>query len=243
MALDNFQWGQQLREQRGGKSSKFLIGTTEAAHRVFPFFNFEWDHAQRIDMSFTKKQIIPLPLGMRSYEAIDFSSPSLGTDLFTNHREIPVGPEPCFEGLRVEFYSLAITLRRYLLMMRHALSHDYDNDKHNDGQGLCRFKDYLREQSAVAFFCDVKDFQRIAVRDWNLKCDKVTLSFNMGFVGVREDSSNGAAAVILDMLLKFGVIVYKDDETWALHKFAKVRRLYCLAIGRQSRTALRLSTS
>ena len=32
MVLDNFQWGQQLREQRGGKSSKFLSGTTEMAH-------------------------------------------------------------------------------------------------------------------------------------------------------------------------------------------------------------------
>jgi hypothetical protein len=49
----------------------------------------------------------------------------------------------------------------------------------------------------------------------------------MGFVGVREDSSDGAASVILDMLLKFGLLVYNDDETWALHKFAKVRRLYC----------------
>ena len=65
------------------------------------------------------------------------------------------------------------------------------------------------------------------MRDWNLKCDVVTLSFNMGFVGVREDSSNGVAAVILDMLLKFGVLVYKDNETWALHKFAKVRWLDC----------------
>jgi len=102
-------------------------------------------------MSFTKKQIIPLPLGMHSYEAIDFSSPSLGTDLFTNHREIPIRTEPaCFEGLRIESYLLAITLRRYLLMMRHALTHDYDHDKHYDGQGLCRFKDYLREPSAVA---------------------------------------------------------------------------------------------
>jgi len=102
------------------------------------FFNFEWDHAQRIDMSFTKKQIIPLPLGMRSYKAIDFSLPSLGTDLLTNHCEIPVGPEPepCFEGSSVESYSLAITLRRYLLMMHHALSHAYNNDKHNDEQGL-----------------------------------------------------------------------------------------------------------
>ena len=179
-------------------------------------------------MSFTKKQIIPSPLGMHLYKALDFSSLSLGTDLFTNHREeIPVGPEPCFEGSRIESYSLAITLQRYLLMMHHALRQDYDHDKHNDGQGLCRFKDHLREPSAVAFFRDVKDFQRIAVRDWNPKCDKVTLSFNMGFVGIREDSHNRVAVVVLDMLLKFGVQVYKDDETWALHKFAKVRRLYC----------------
>ncbi len=37
MVLENFQRGQQLREQRSGKSSKFLIGTTEEAHCVFPF--------------------------------------------------------------------------------------------------------------------------------------------------------------------------------------------------------------
>jgi len=29
------------------------------------------------------------------------------------------------------------------------------------------------------------------------------------------------------MLLKFSLLVYNDDETWALHKFAKIRRLYC----------------
>lgn len=226
MVLDNFQWGQQLREQRGGKSSKLLIGTTEAAHRVFSYLNFEWD-AHKIGMTFTKKQVIPSPHHMRTYEMINFSSPSLGTDLFTNHRDIPVGKEPCFEGTHVSSYSNAITLRRYLLALRNALSHDYDNDKHNNGPGLCRFKDYICDPSAVAFFCDVKDFQRMAVRDWNPNCDEITLSFNMGFIGVREDSSDGAASVILDMLLKFGLLVYNDDETWALHKFAKVRRLYC----------------
>ena len=178
-------------------------------------------------MTFTKKQVIPSPLQMRTYEIIHFSSPSLGTDLFTNHCDIPVGKEPCFKGLRVASYSDAITLRRYLLALHNALSHDYDTDKHNDGPGLCRFKDYLCDPSAVAFFRDVKDFQRMAVKDWNPNCDEVTQSLNMGFVGVCEDSSNGAALVILDMLLKFGVLIYNDDETWALHKFAKVRRLYC----------------
>lgn len=109
MVLDNFQWGQQLREQRGGKSSKLLIGTTEAAHRVFSYLNFEWD-AHKIGMTFTKKQVIPSPHHMRTYEMINFSSPSLGTDLFTNHRDIPVGKEPCFEGTHVSSYSNAITL-------------------------------------------------------------------------------------------------------------------------------------
>ena len=37
MVWDNFQRGQELRDQRGGRSSKFLIGTVEAAHRVIPF--------------------------------------------------------------------------------------------------------------------------------------------------------------------------------------------------------------
>ena len=39
MVWDNFQRGQELREQRGDRSSKFLIGTVEVAHRVLPFVN------------------------------------------------------------------------------------------------------------------------------------------------------------------------------------------------------------
>ena len=47
----------------------------------------------------------------------------------------------------------------------------------------------------------------MAVGDWNKTRDDVTLSYNMGFVGVREDSSDSAAAVILDMLF----------EIWSTH--------------------------
>jgi hypothetical protein len=49
----------------------------------------------------------------------------------------------------------------------------------------------------------------------------------MDFVGVREESSDGATAVTLDMTSKFGVLVYNQDETWVLHCFAKLHRLYC----------------
>jgi hypothetical protein len=63
MVLDNFQRGNQLREQRGVRSSKFLIGTTEAAHRVIPFLDFRWDHF-KIEMTYSKQQILPSRLGM-----------------------------------------------------------------------------------------------------------------------------------------------------------------------------------
>jgi hypothetical protein len=48
----------------------------------------------------------------------------------------------------------------------------------------------------------------------------------MGFVGVREDLSDGAAAVILDMLLKFGVLIYDQNGTWKLHQYANLHQLY-----------------
>ena len=72
----------------------------------------------------------------------------------------------------------------------------------------------------------VVEFQKDAVRDLNKSRDDVTLSYNMGFVGVREDSSFGTAAVVLDMLLKYGMLIYDDNGTWKLHQCANLRSLY-----------------
>ena len=110
-------------------------------------------------------------------------------------------------------YSEIMRIRRYLLMLQKALIHEYDNDKHKDTDGLKQLRDYICEPSAKTFFHDFFKFQRKAVHDLNKTCDEVALSYNMGFVSVREDSLNRAALVILDMLLKFGVLVYKDDGT------------------------------
>jgi hypothetical protein len=38
-----------------------------------------------------------------------------------------------------------------------------------------------------------------------------------GFIDVREESSDGAASFILDILSEFGVIVYNQDESWSLY--------------------------
>lgn len=224
MVMDNFQRGNQLRHQRGGRSNKFLIGTTEAAHRVVPFLNFSWD-CHNVDLAYNKDQIVPAPLGMRSYECISFASDSLGTDLFVNHREITISDTPCFSGARVAAYHKAIRIRRNILAIRNSLSHGYNVDINRNV--LPKFERYTREASESGFFKMVVEFQRDAVRDWNKSCDDVTLSYNMGFVGVSEDSSFGTAAVVLDMLLKFGVLIYDDSGTWKLHRWAYLRRLYC----------------
>jgi hypothetical protein len=69
MVWDNFQRGQELREQRGGCSSKFLIRTVEAAHRVLPFLNRfgfpnrKWDDRNMM-MMYDMEQSRPSPLGM-----------------------------------------------------------------------------------------------------------------------------------------------------------------------------------
>jgi hypothetical protein len=72
---------------------------------------------------------------------------------------------------------------------------------------MVAFGKYTRTNAAQHFFQSVIGFQRNSVADWNPFRDDVTLSYNMGLVGAREDSSEGAASVILDMLLKFGVLV------------------------------------
>jgi hypothetical protein len=124
MGLDNFQHGNQLSDQRGGRSSKFLIGTTKAAHCVFLFLDFQWDQC-KTEMMYCQQQIIPSPLGMQSYETNNMTLPSLRTNLFTNHLQIPISHKPCFSGERVKVYKNTIRSRWYILAIQSSLSHDY----------------------------------------------------------------------------------------------------------------------
>jgi hypothetical protein len=97
MVWDNFQRGQELRDQRGGQSSKFLIGTVEVAHSVVLFLNFQWDDCI-ITMQYDRHQSHPLPLGMCAYEFLNVSLQTLGADLFLNHSSLHVLDSPCFSG-------------------------------------------------------------------------------------------------------------------------------------------------
>ena len=77
---------------------------------------------------------------------------------------------------------------------------------------IAKFNEYCSTTESLAFYSAVYKFQQRAVLDWNTTVDNVTMLFNMGFVGIREDSSAGAGSDVLDMLLKFGLLQYKDNE-------------------------------
>ena len=56
-----------------------------------------------------------------------------------------------------------------------------------------------------------------------INLEMILLSLITGYVKILPMER----AVILDMLLKFGVLVYNQQEMWSLHWFAKLRWLYC----------------
>jgi hypothetical protein len=226
MVWDNFQRGQELRDQCGGRSSKFLIGTVEAAHRVIPFHCFQWDD-HNIIMRYDREQSCPSPFGMRAYESLDPSLGTFGTYVYMNHANIYVPDCPCFTGDRVCGYEYIMSVQKYVCDMSRAFSRQYESisDWVNSNH-VVKFNKYCSSEKSKAFFSSVYKFQRQSVLDWNSTANCVTLSLNMGFVGIREDSASGAGSVVLDMLLKFGVLKHIDNRTWQLEDNAKTRRLY-----------------
>jgi hypothetical protein len=109
MVWENFQRGQELREQQGGHLSKFLIGTVEAAHCVVPVLDVGWNN-RNVYMTYDCLQSRPSPLGMRSYEPFDPSSATFSSDVFMKYNKIHVSDSPCFSGDCVHSYKEIIHL-------------------------------------------------------------------------------------------------------------------------------------
>ncbi len=114
MVWDNFQRGQELRDQRGGRSNEYLIGTVEAAHHMVSFLQFQSDDCN-IMMTYDWHQRHPLPLGMRAYEACDHSSAMFGTNVFMNHANLHIPDTPCFTRDCVHQYEYIMSLQKIYL--------------------------------------------------------------------------------------------------------------------------------
>jgi hypothetical protein len=89
-----------------------------------------------------------------------------------------------------------------------------------------KFNKYCYTEDSLQFFNAAYKLQRKAMLDWNANADDVTMSFNMGFIGIQEDSAAGAGSVVLDTLLKFVLLKYNDNNTWEVAADINKRRLY-----------------
>ena len=212
MVWDNFQRGQKLSEQCGGRSSKFLIGIVEAAHRVVPFLdrfgfsNEKWNDCNML-MTYDRTWLHPSPLSMQSYESIDPYSSTFGTDMFVDHDRIDVSSQLCFSGDCVWSYENVLNLRKYICNMSHAFTRLFECNKIGViADHIGKFNEYCNEIGSIADYigkfnkyCSAADslqfinaaykLQRKAVLNWNATADNVTMSFNIGFIGIQEDSA------------------------------------------------------
>jgi hypothetical protein len=108
-----------------------------------------------------------------------------------------------------------MSLQKYTCNMSRAFSQQFESiGARINVDNINKFNVYCLSEESKKFFSSVYKFQLKVVLDWNSGADCVTLSRNMGFVSIKEDSAVGAGSVVLDMLLKFGALKYIDSRTW-----------------------------
>ena len=100
--FDNIVVVQRLMDQRG-RSSKVLTATHMIAHLPIIFLDTSFD-TEYVILTFDKYQAASSPVNMHNYMSIDWSSSTLGTDLFIVHNELPQLSEPDFTGENVKMY-------------------------------------------------------------------------------------------------------------------------------------------
>ena len=226
MVWDNFQRDQELSNQCGRWSSKFLILTVQAAHKMIPFVNFQWDDWDML-MQYNREQQRPSPLGMQAYEKLNASFATFGIDVFTNHTGIHIPLSPCFTRDRILQYEYIINVRKVICNMRsRAFTCMYDcNSPGMNVDNLNKLKEYCSSRDSRNFFSCVYKFQGRAVLDWNPTADASCSLWN-GVCWNTWRLAAGAGGVVLDLLMKFGVLKCIDDRSWQLDCNAKSHCLY-----------------
>ena len=99
--FDNFQIGQELKDQRGGHSSAFFKGTNQCAHRLHEYEDTQWDEKVRVEITGLNNQPLPSPPGMARYEDAPSNRNLVG--FMREHRSMSGDPEPDI-GPRVDEY-------------------------------------------------------------------------------------------------------------------------------------------
>ena len=75
-------------------------------------------------------------------------------------------------------------------------------------------------------FLKAKQFVRDVVQKWNLTIDDATKSMYLGLLGIDEAASKECGAILLDLLLRAGVIIQTSTGEWQLATNWEERNVY-----------------
>ena len=75
-------------------------------------------------------------------------------------------------------------------------------------------------------FGKAKSFQKQVVQKWNPTVDDPTLSVYLGLLDINETASKECGSIVLDLLLRSGVLVELEDGSWDLAEDWESRRVY-----------------
>jgi hypothetical protein len=150
-------------------------------------------------MWYDRHQCCPSPLGVHAYELLDPSSETYGTDVFMNHKKLHVLDSLCFVRVCVRQYKDAISHQKIIGNMSRAFSWHFDcSGPGVNVDSIEKFNEYCSSKESKELYSYAYNFHEQVVLDWNQMADSVTISLNMGFAGIPDDSAAGAGSVVLD---------------------------------------------
>ena len=118
---DNIQRGDPQKNQRGGQSSFYVVGTHQLANKPVIYDKTEHDD-KYAKMTCDQSQPIPSPSNFPAFEEIDPTSPDELVELLTNFESVECKDEPDMTGKRVSSYTSILSTSNTILEVKRVFS-------------------------------------------------------------------------------------------------------------------------
>ena len=187
----------------------FFKGINECAHRVHEYNDTKFGVTVVVDVTGLDNQALPSPPMMAPYE--DAPPNSCPSDYILKHQLMEGVSIPDATGARVRVRGYGRVLRlTYMNTIRSRVflrsTHSYVETPVSIRMAVLSMRDEMIFDRGKLFFRSNNKFQNEATRKYHPFNNNVTKSLFMGFVGIDKGKTDGAGAVVLDLLLKSGTM-------------------------------------
>ncbi len=225
LVFDNYQKGQQLRNQREKHSSNFFKGTTQVALQGKEWIDEGWDQQYKKELAkinYNNDLVIPSAPDMPKLEEFHGRECKLFADVKDD--TIDKDDNPSWSGERVDCLAYFII---FALLLGHVqrvfgpedipfVEDNFDQEK------ISKFRDVTKK--AHDLFKAAKMFPTQIVKCWNKFWAERTPSLFLGLVGIADEKSMETGVLAGDLLVKSGIIINKGNGVFELAPDYKEKR-------------------